>query len=61
MFATKKHKKSNYMRLQFFLLFSGWSLTLREDHMLKVFANSVLRKIFWTHQEGSKRRLQRPA
>ena len=25
-----------------------WSLTLREEHRLRVFENNVLRKIFWT-------------
>ena len=28
-----------------------WSLTLREEHRLRVFENKVLRKIFWAKRD----------
>jgi hypothetical protein len=27
-----------------------WSLTLRQEHRLRVFENRVLRRIFWTEE-----------
>jgi hypothetical protein len=38
-----------------------WSLTLKEDHRLRVFENKVLRKIFWTEEICSDRRLEKTA
>jgi hypothetical protein len=32
-----------------------WSFTLREEHILRVFENRVMRRIFW-NQEGGWRR-----
>jgi hypothetical protein len=29
-----------------------WSLTLREEHRLRVFENRVLRRIFWPNRDG---------
>jgi hypothetical protein len=37
-----------------------WSLTLREEHRLRIFENRVLRKIFWPKKDeviGESRRL----
>jgi hypothetical protein len=31
-----------------------WSLTLREERMLRVFQNMVLRRIFWTEGQGNR-------
>jgi hypothetical protein len=31
--------------------FETWSLTLREEHVLRVFENRVLRRIFWPKRE----------
>jgi len=36
------------------LLFKTWSLTLREEHGLRVFKNSVLRRIFGPKREVDK-------
>jgi hypothetical protein len=36
-----------------------WSLTLREEHRLRVFENRVLRKIFGPKRDEVRRRLER--
>ena len=35
-----------------FVPFTDWSLTLREEHRLRVFENRVLRRIFGNKREG---------
>jgi hypothetical protein len=42
--TTPHHKK--VMCYEIFQRTSAWSLILREEHRLRVFENSVLRKIF---------------
>jgi hypothetical protein len=36
-----------------------WSLTLREEHRLRVFENRVLRRIFGPKKDASKRRMKK--
>jgi hypothetical protein len=36
-----------------------WSLTLREEHRLRVFENTVLKRIFGFKKGGSGRRLEK--
>jgi hypothetical protein len=39
----------------------AWSLTLREEHRLRVFENRVLRRIFLSKERFSDRRLEKTA
>jgi hypothetical protein len=48
-FPTQKYKDQDIQNYKFACCFSGcetWSLTLKEEHKLKVSENRVLRKIF---------------
>jgi len=48
-FAIQKYKDSDMCNCNFpFVLYGceNWSLTLRKEHMLRVFENRVLRRIF---------------
>jgi hypothetical protein len=42
-------------------IFNKWSLTLREEHRLRVFENRVLGRIFGPKEGGSGRRLEKTA
>jgi hypothetical protein len=58
--SSLKTLRIKYTKLILFVVLYGyetWSLTLREEHRLKVFENRVLRRIFG----GSVRRLEKTA
>jgi hypothetical protein len=48
----KQNNSKSILNTNTFVLFSDWSLTLREERRLRVFENRVLRRIFGAKREG---------
>ena len=54
-FITLNSKIKTYRTVILIVVLYGcetWSLTLREEHRLRVFENRVLRRIFWPKRNG---------
>ena len=54
-FAIQKFKDQDYRTITLPVVLYGcetWSLTLREEHRLRVFENRVLRRIFGPKRDG---------